>query len=115
MESRVLAAAQFECGGRLAWSVIGPQTTVGLSVDRDEVRSMVNVLGDIEGVEIACLFKADPNRVKISLRSRGLKPIVDVAEALGGGGHPFAAGGDLPPDLQAAIATTLPMLRAKLG
>lgn len=115
LESRMLNAARFECGGRLAWSVIGPETTAGLSVDRDEVRSMVNVLGDIEGVEIACLFKADPNRVKISMRSRGTHPIVDVAETLGGGGHPFAAGGDLPPDLEAAIATALPLLRAKVG
>jgi len=115
LESRVLNAARFECGGRLVWSVIGPDTTTGLSVDRDEVRSMVNVLGDIDGVEIACLFKADHNRIKVSLRSRGTVPIVDVAEALGGGGHPFAAGGELPLDLESAIATALPMLRAKIA
>jgi phosphoesterase RecJ-like protein len=114
LESRVLNTARFECGGRLVWSVIGADTTAGLSVDRDEVRSMVNILGDIDGVEIACLFKADFNRIKISMRSRGTVPIVDVAEALGGGGHPFAAGGESTSDLETAIATALPMLRAKM-
>lgn len=114
LEARLMATARFELGGRLAWSIVGPDTTAGLSVDRDEVRSLVNFLGDIEGVEIACLFKADANRIKVSIRSRGAHPIVDVAEALGGGGHPFAAGGDLPPDLDAALATALPLLRSKL-
>jgi phosphoesterase RecJ-like protein len=115
LEARVLNTTRFEFNGRLAWSVVASDTTDGLSVDRDEVRSLVNVLGDIDGVEIACLFKADSNRVKISLRSRGAHPIVDVAEALGGGGHQFAAGGELALELDQVIATTLPLLRAKLA
>jgi bifunctional oligoribonuclease and PAP phosphatase NrnA len=114
LEARVLQAARFECGGRLAWAVIDRDALSGLSVDRDEVRSMVNLLGDIEGVEIACLFKTGETRLKISLRSRGGHPIVDVAESLGGGGHPFAAGVDVADDLETAKSRTLPLLRAKL-
>lgn len=116
MQSRLMASATFELDGRLAWSPVTGQTLAGLKLDRDEVRSMVNVLGDIEGVEIAVLFKTfDDATVKVSMRSRGTLPINDVAEALGGGGHVFAAGADVTQPLEQVVARTLGMLRAKMA
>jgi phosphoesterase RecJ-like protein len=116
MTGRLLATARFEEGGRLAWAPVTPETLAGLSVDRDEVRSMVSTLADIEGVDIAVLFKVfeDRAKVKVSIRSRGGVTIGDVAEALGGGGHPCAAGADVTADLDTVTAKTLPMLREKL-
>jgi len=115
LEARVLNDAVFECNGRLAWAAVEPRHFHGLQVDRDEVRSLVNLLGDIEGVEIACLFKSGESSLKVSLRSRGRHPVLPVAEALGGGGHSFAAGADVSWDLPTAIEQTLPMLRNLLG
>jgi phosphoesterase RecJ-like protein len=113
---RVLSSATFELDGRLAWSSVTQQTTHGLRVDRDEVRSMVNVLSDIEDVEIAVLFKTfQESSVKISLRSRGRITVGDIAEKLGGGGHPMAAGADIPGPLEDAVEKTLVLLREKLG
>ena len=113
---RMLSVAVFELDGRLSHSAITKETLAGLSVEPDEVRSMVMALGDTEGVEIACLFKAQkPGTVKVSLRSRGNAVIGDVAEALGGGGHPFAAGVDVSGDLDEVRDRVLPMLRAKIA
>lgn len=115
LEARILNDARFECDGRLAWAAVEPRHLQGLQVDRDEIRSLVNLLGDIEGVEVACLFKSGESTLKVSLRSRGRHPVLPVAEALGGGGHPFAAGADVPWDLATAIDRTLPSLRRMLG
>ncbi|HOU54807.1 MAG TPA: DHH family phosphoesterase [Myxococcota bacterium] len=114
LEARILNDAHFECDGRLAWAAVEPRHLQGLQVDRDEIRSLVNLIGDIEGVEVACLFKSGESTLKVSLRSRGRHPVLPVAEALGGGGHPFAAGADVPWDLATAIDRTLPSLRTML-
>lgn len=125
LQARVLDAACFECNGRLAWSVVTPATLSGLDVDTDDVRTMVMVLGEIEGVDIAVLFKqfrdggternGPLGKVKISIRSPGNIRINDVAEALGGGGHPFAAGADVEGSIEEAMARVLPRLREKLA
>lgn len=116
MQSRLMSAATFEQDGRLAWAVVDPRMLAGLRLDRDEVRSMVNVLGDIEGVEIAVLFKTfDDDTVKVSMRSRGTVELHDVAQALGGGGHPFAAGADVRQPVPEVTERTLDLLRAKMA
>jgi len=116
LAGRVLENATFEANGRLAWATVTSQTMAGLKVDSDEVRGMVTVIGDIEGVELAVLFKEfQAGRVKISLRSRGMATVGDIAEALGGGGHPFAAGVDVSGTMEETQARVLPLLRAKLA
>ncbi len=116
LAGRVLENATFEFDGRFAWATVTLETMSGLKVDSDEVRSMVNVLGDLEGVELAVLFKEfQPGRVKLSLRSRGKATVGDIAERLGGGGHPFAAGVDINDTMEQAQAKALPMLREKLA
>lgn len=114
---RVMETATFECGGRLAWCRINRDTLHGLSVDSDDVRTMVMHLSEVEGVQIAVVFKQfdEKGKVKVSIRSPGNIVISDVAEALGGGGHLFAAGADLDCPLDEAVSRVLPLLRAKFG
>lgn len=117
LQARVLDSARFECDGRLAWSTVTPATLSGLDVDQDDVRTMVMVLGEIDGVDIAVLFKQfrEGGKVKVSIRSPGRIRINDVAEALGGGGHPFAAGADVVATVEDAVALALPPLRERLA
>lgn len=116
LTGRMLASATFDNNGRLAWAVVTPETMKGLHVDRDEVRSLVSTLSSIEGVEIAVLFKVfeKSDKVKISFRSRAPITISDIAEALGGGGHPCAAGADVKMSLEDAVSKTLQLVRNKL-
>lgn len=111
LNSRVLNSARFEKGGRLAIGAVSNETTAGLTVDRDEIRDTVSFLGDIEGVEIAIVFKNfGEETVKISIRSRGAIKINQVAMSLGGGGHPFAAGADVTGTMTDVMDRVVPML-----
>jgi phosphoesterase RecJ-like protein len=92
----VLSSMQFDCGGRVAWVCV-PHRLVGeLGVERDEMRDSITHILEIDGVEVAAMLKEmEPGKVQVSLRSKGAFPINGVAAALGGGGHPMAAGCDL--------------------
>jgi phosphoesterase RecJ-like protein len=54
---------------------------------------LVNLLADIEEASMgAVLMEMDDNTVKVGLRCRPPYDVAEVAMALGGGGHPLAAG-----------------------
>ncbi len=113
--TRIMNNSRFLHGGQLVWSVLTPETLADIEVDRDEIRTMVNLIGDLEGVRISVFFKVfRPGAVKVSIRSKSDLVISDVAERLGGGGHRQAAGADVEGDLDQVRETTLKMLGAKL-
>jgi bifunctional oligoribonuclease and PAP phosphatase NrnA len=107
----VLSSAQFACEGRLAWVCI-PHRLVGeLGLERDEMRDSITHILEINGVEVAATLKEmEPGKVQISLRSKGTFPINGVAAALGGGGHPMAAGCDLAGTCEEAWGRLGPLL-----
>jgi bifunctional oligoribonuclease and PAP phosphatase NrnA len=107
----VLSSVQFDCGGRLAWVGI-PHRLVGeLRLERDEMRDSICHILEIDGVEVAATLKeVEPGKIQVSLRSKGACPINGVAAALGGGGHPMAAGCDLPGSCEEVWARLHPLL-----
>lgn len=114
--TRIFNSARFECGGRLVQSVMTQEMISDLSVDREEIRNMVNMIGDLEGVEISVLFKVfKPGVVKVSMRCKQGLVISDVAESLGGGGHKQAAGADVAGELAQIQAQVMKMLVKKLN
>ncbi len=91
----VLSSVQFEFDGRLAYIKIPHQIVRELHLERDELRDSITHILEIQGVEVAATLKEmDPKEIKISLRSKGECAINQVANRLGGGGHPLAAGCD---------------------
>lgn len=55
--------------------------------------SVVNMLRDLKGIEVACLVKEyGENEFKISLRSKDYLDVSEIARNNGGGGHIRAAG-----------------------
>lgn len=55
--------------------------------------SVVNMLRDLKGIEVACLIKEyGENEYKISLRSKEYLDVAEIARNNGGGGHIRAAG-----------------------
>jgi bifunctional oligoribonuclease and PAP phosphatase NrnA len=107
----VLSSVQFDCDGRLAWVVI-PHRLVGeLKLERDEMRDSICHILEIDGVEVAATLKEmEPGKVQISLRSKGACAINTAAAALGGGGHPMAAGCDLTGTAEEAWQRLHPLL-----
>jgi len=89
VESRAAASAEFFYRGRLAVATITNRDYRNMDGRGENV---LDILARIHGVDyIALLKQQKENQIGVSLRGRGV-PVNQVAEALGGGGHTYAAG-----------------------
>lgn len=89
VETRAASGAEFFYRDRLAVATI-PNKDYRNMDGRGE--NVLDILARIKGVEyIALLKQQKENQIGVSLRGR-TKPVNHIAEALGGGGHMFAAG-----------------------
>nr|MBQ0091158.1 DHH family phosphoesterase [Candidatus Enterousia merdequi] len=87
VESKAAANAEFFMKNRLVIATIEKSDYNKLD-GRGEL--VLSVLGEIYGVEYVALLKEQKeNQIGISLRSKTI-PINEIAESLGGGGHPYA-------------------------
>ena len=94
--AQALAELEFYFDEQVATLLIRSQHLKGLGLDVDDSRDLIDMVMNIESVEAAALFREDgPNVYKMSLRSKGQFPVLDIAEQMGGGGHPFASGASL--------------------
>jgi bifunctional oligoribonuclease and PAP phosphatase NrnA len=107
-------------GGALARAVLEPSgllhTTIPLADVRryrpEEIDSVVEVLRSAVEAEVAAsVMQVDERRWRVSLRSAGTVDVAAVATALGGGGHPMAAGFTREGTEQEVLAA----IRAALG
>lgn len=91
----VIDRARFFGGGRVCVASIPQATLLGLGANVQDIEGIVDTLLHTRGVEVSCLLIEKPDgRVKLSLRSRAIVDVADVAAGLhaGGGGHARAAG-----------------------
>ncbi len=97
LQALVVASAQTSCGGRLIWSQATDATlrAAGASEDMDD--NLSGLLRDIEGVQVAALFKSygDPSVTHLSLRCAAPYNAAEICRQFGGGGHARAAGATL--------------------
>ncbi len=113
LAAEALAAMQMDDG--VLWAEL-PQTTLRrLGIGPGEHAGIVSLLNSVKEARIAVIFreKAD-GRIDVSMRSKPGISLAPVAAALGGGGHPQAAGTTLPPPMSTARATVLAALRPLL-
>lgn len=71
---------------------------------------IVNYAIEIQGMKAACLARETEEGIKCSLRAIEPYDVAKVAQALGGGGHPQAAGMTMREPLERAMAIVLDML-----
>ncbi len=94
--------------GRLAWTYVSEEIfrrTGTTAVDADGI---VDHLMTVRGIEVGVLFREiQDGGIKVTFRSKGDLNVSDVAEALGGGGRPTAAGVTLKGSLDEVIARVL--------
>ncbi|NOY79694.1 MAG: hypothetical protein GXP31_01685 [Kiritimatiellaeota bacterium] len=117
LESDLLASARFACDGRVVYAVLDPARLRKAGLNQADIEGVIDVLRGFDGPLVAALFQAQPEFVKVSLRSRSPQIRVDrVAHALGGGGHRAAAGAEVRDlDLPAAQAKTIELLERILS
>lgn len=89
VEARIASEAEFLYRDRLAVATVVNRDYRNMDGRGDNI---LDLLARIKGVEyIALLKQQKDNQIGVSLRGRG-KPVNHIAEALGGGGHIYAAG-----------------------
>lgn len=107
-EASVVSRAEFFYHGRLAMAIIDSKDYKNLDGRGDIVLSL---LGQIKGVEYVVLLKYQKeNQIGVSLRSKA-GPVNDIASALGGGGHTYAAGAVVHDSLESVRAKVLELFR----
>lgn len=91
--------------GQYAWSSISHQLMCELEPESTDIDGLINIIKDIEGVEIAVLFRGvEANRTKASLRSKVWADVNRIAGMFGGGGHMRASGVSFDGDVEYAAA-----------
>lgn len=113
--AKALGQIEYHCEGRLAILRLRDEDMMTYGLDTDDSRDVVDLVMNIETLQAAALFREDsPDRYKVSLRSQGQIEVVDVAESIGGGGHPFAAGAVYTGPWEKLKSTVVNQLIAKL-
>jgi bifunctional oligoribonuclease and PAP phosphatase NrnA len=90
--------------GRYAALYVTRGMLEGAGATDDDAEGLVGFARSIDTVEVGILFRETPDeRVKVSLRSKRLVDVAQIAQAFGGGGHIRAAGCTLSGPLDEAI------------
>ncbi len=113
----VLPTLELSPDGSVAWMTVPGEAFRGLGCTTDDLEGLVDYPRELEGVEVALLFRElDRGGVKVSLRSTGEVDVNRVASLLGGGGHVKASGvlasGELEAVRERVVALTAEAVRA---
>ena len=98
--------------GHIAWLWVTHSDMLRNGAEEEDCEGIVNYAIGISGVEVAVFLRELPDhRLRLSLRSKGIVNVANVAERFGGGGHKNASGCTLEGPLFAAIDCILKELR----
>lgn len=93
LQKHIFNNTQISADGMMAWSSFDRALLERTQADSADIDGLINSIKNIEGVEIAILFREmDKERVKISFRSKAWADVNQLAACFGGGGHVRAAG-----------------------
>ena len=96
LESLIIQWMELFADGRAAISYVTKEKLKELGATYDMTGSCIDVLRKIDSVEVCAFLKEyEDGTIRMSLRSKGKASVLNVAAALGGGGHEKASGGTL--------------------
>lgn len=97
----------------VAWMAVDHETQRDLGVRSEDFEGLVDYPRRLAGIEVGLFFRAlSSTRTKVSLRANGDVDVSSIAQELGGGGHPKAAGAVLESGLEEAVRTVVERVRA---
>ncbi len=103
-----LSELQISADGRIGWIAVTQEMLRKAGAKPQDTEDFVDVPRTVSGVQVSVLFIELPTGIiRISLRSKGIVRVSEIAMSLGGGGHPFAAGIRLQGPLKEAIQRVL--------
>lgn len=83
--------------GTIAWIWISTQDLEEYRSDLEDTNAYINNLLSLDGIKVACMFREEGNKIKVSFRSHGDVDVSLIAQNLGGGGHSHSAATLLSP------------------
>jgi phosphoesterase RecJ-like protein len=112
---RALDSLRATAGGRAVWSLIRQDDLAATGATPDMDDGLPAYLADIEGVELAALFREQPDgRTRVSVRSVAPYDASALCGRFGGGGHARASGCTLAMGVDEAIQTFIPAMEETL-
>ncbi len=108
-----LQRAEIIPDANMIWTWVAREDLEQFGIELEDTESLIDIVRTADTAEVACVMKQGPDGVyKASLRSKGGANVGAVAEALGGGGHAFAAGFTANGDARAAVEAIAERLRS---
>jgi len=115
-----LSHINYELNGKFAWFIITDEMMIRANATKADVEGFSDMVRTIRGVEVALMiFEQNKDSCRINFRSKGTYTINDIAKAMGGGGHAFAAGavvnGSLEYVREKAVRITIENIQEKMN
>jgi len=91
----ILPEIKLDGHGKIAWIQIKRELLRGKKLSFDLSECVLSFARAIKGIEVAVLFKENPdgkNEIRVNMRSRGKVDVNRIAAFFGGGGHKTASG-----------------------
>ena len=88
---KVLSSTHTAMDGQIAWISLQKSDLKNYKTDIEDTHAYINHLLVLENIKVACMFRADGDIIKLSLRSTGEYDVGHIAVHLGGGGHSHSA------------------------
>lgn len=119
-QAMILANARSSCEGRLIWAQATDATLAAAGAKAEMDENLSALLRDIEGVEIAALFKSygDPGITRLSLRCAAPYNAAEICQRVSngqGGGHARAAGATFHLPIEEATALVVAELEKEMS
>jgi phosphoesterase RecJ-like protein len=91
MLGNVLSTANCNKTEEVAWIELKKSDLTKYHIDIEDTHAFINHLLILDTIKVACMFRDDGKKLKVSLRSTGEYDVGLIATALGGGGHSHSA------------------------
>lgn len=89
---KTMSRIRYFYGGRIAVATVRLKDFIESGARQEETEGFIDFVMSVDGVEIgACVMETEPDKYKISLRSKNAD-VNAVAGTFGGGGHKLASG-----------------------
>jgi phosphoesterase RecJ-like protein len=113
--SRMIEKLKLECEGLLAYSYLSYEDYGAFNCTEEDSGGFVSEIRSIKNVEVAVfLSEYEKNEIHVSFRSKEWFDVSKVAVALGGGGHPRAAGASLKGNIEEIVKEVVKITKAAL-
>ena len=111
----VLRNLRYEEGGELAWFTVSRSMLEEAGASKKDVEGFTDFVRTIRGVEVALMvYENGHDSCRMNFRSKGKYVVNTIAQALGGGGHRFAAGAVIHEPIEKVLPLVLETTRSAL-